>query len=442
MDQEVAHTDALIPKWCVYDEKQSLTFVSPRNMEAYFVENTGIVDIPYNYVNRLNTLLDRMHDTIMATMTEREYMIRVYSHNFINEIVNVQLDLHIGSSVYLSLIEVRPCAEGLGIFRIVLWQLLQTCKCGGWKLGVGNPFPKTRQLLQRVAKEDLFQSDGEGGMIIQAQDILKCDIRNFDILDKLLICGLEAHKLTLNRKSFPYADVMNIHQDQLDRRLEHKLANNKMKPISEKKRRQALAEDRRVRAAQSVDSSLLLPALEKPCRERQNLRNYFGDFSNFLLRIRQQFGVYADMYRTNFRAFYDADKLYVERCKVAQCKISFGVDTAATLHVLDILDVLSADVQNLILWQILQCCYDAGLDFKMGLCTINNMVGIRVFKTKTDDGRFWIISRDDIGRLPIENFNILDKIYDGYDEDFPISVNPRESRFPTEDDLYRALHRC
>ena len=154
MDQ-VAHTDALIPKWCVYDEKQSLTFVSPQSMEAYFVEHTGIVDIPYNYVNRLNTLLDRMHHTIMATMTEREYITSVaHGHNFMNEIVNVQLDLNIGrSSVYLSLIEVRPCAEGLGIFRLALWQLLQTCKCGGWKLGVGNPFPKTRQLLQRAAKE-------------------------------------------------------------------------------------------------------------------------------------------------------------------------------------------------------------------------------------------------------------------------------------------------
>ena len=436
MDQ-VAHTDALIPKWCVYDEKQSLTFVSPQSMEAYFVENTGIVDIPYNYVNRLNTLLDRMHDTIMATMTEREYITSVaHGHNFMNEIVNVQLDLNIGSSVYLSLIEVRPCAEGLGIFRLVLWQLLQTCKCGGWKLGVGNPFPKTQKLLQRAAK-DLFQGDGEGGMIIQAQDILKCDIRNFDILDKLLICGLEAHKLTLNRKGFPHADVMNIHQDQLDRRLEHKLA--MIKPISEKKRRQALAEDRRVRAAQSVvvDRSLL-PALEKPCRGWQNLRNYFGDFSNFLLRIRHQFGVYGGMYRTNFRAFYDADKLYVERCKVAQCKISFGVDVAATLHVLDILDVLSADVQNLILWQILQCCYDAGLDFKMGLCTMR-VGGLGVFKTKTEDGRFWVISRDDIGKLQIKQFNILDKIYDGYDEDFPISVNPRESKFPTEDDLYTPM---
>ena len=51
-------------------------------------------------------------------------------------------------------------------------------------------------------------------------------------------------------------------------------------------------------------------------------------------------------------------------------------------------------------------------------------------------GAYRVISRDDIGKLQIKTFNILDKIYDGYDEDFPISVNPRESRFPTEDDLY------
>ena len=474
----MGRTDALIPKWVIYDDMQKMTFVDPKSMEAYFVEHTGIKDIPTDYVHSLNMLLDRMHQTIerlkgcktkksAASIVDNDddgdvYFYHQPSHNFINEVVNVQLDFKIyhndnikkrkkRSSVYLSLIEVRPCAEGLGIFRIILWQLLQSCKHVEWDFGVRMPYPKTKELINRVTKnQDLFVDDGNSCMIISLENISRCLIQDFDILDKLVVANppdtttttattislpnkkrksnirdaLQSYKLILNTKSFPSAYILNVDQNALDARLENK--KNKDPPPE-----MPIDDD-------VLRDLALMRALEKPNRKMKNLEGYFNGFVNFLLHIRRQFAEYGEKYRSDYTYFYDGDKFYQHRCKIAQFMIRFDADATATLHVLDILEALNATVQNLILWQILQCCCHEGLDFKMSLTVMRPQVIKRLFgrlMVRTDDHLFWFISYLNIRKLAIKKFDILDKIYH-YDDEAPYEINPYEPKFPTEHKVY------
>ncbi len=464
----MGRTDALIPKWVIYDDMQKMTFVDPQTMEAYFVEHTGVKDIPSDYVHSLNMLLDKMHQTIKrlkGSKTKKSaasivdngddgyvYFYHEQSHNFINEVVNVQLDFKIyhndnikkrkkRSSVYLSLIEVRPCAEGLGIFRIILWQLLQSCKHVEWDFGVRMPYPKTKQLMHRVTKnQNLFVDDGNSCMIISLENISRCLIQDFDILNKLVVVSTDtislptkkrksdirdasqSYNLKLNTKSFPSAYIMNVDQKALDARFETKTIEDPPEmPINDVLRDLAL-----------------MRALEKPNRKKKNLEGYFNGFVNFLLHIRTQFAEYGKIYRSNYTYFYDGDKFYQHRCKIAQFIIRFDADSTATLHVLDILEALNATVQNLILWQILQCCYHEGLDFKMSLTVMRPKVIRRLFgrvMVRTDDHLFWFISYLNISKLAIKKFDILDKIYH-YDDEVPYAINPYEPKFPTEHKLY------
>jgi hypothetical protein len=217
----IPHTSAIIPPGCQYDSQQLEYFGTPAAMEANFYRFYGHM-IPDNYVLKLQTFLRNIHLAIVRTHNDyQEEKYKTGTH-LKCEVVGVDLWLLAPKCIQLSSIFVRPCAERLGILKMVFWQIIKTCEHLGMSFMIGNPLPKTQAFLKRFGNI-VFNDEDRRQALTANSNMHWITPELVNIGDKLLFSdGQHAdYELILNSSAFPSADVFN---DGIDPREAIKLA--------------------------------------------------------------------------------------------------------------------------------------------------------------------------------------------------------------------------
>ena len=121
----------LVPSWIEYDDEQRKIYTSPEAVECQFSAHLGSLIQP-EYLDEIHDMMDDIITTVNYNLfhsAENESVLT----NVVNVAYTVQQD-----SVYLENVIVRPCAEGLGIFKIILYFFIHVCSKRGVRLAV-NP---------------------------------------------------------------------------------------------------------------------------------------------------------------------------------------------------------------------------------------------------------------------------------------------------------------
>lgn len=132
-----------VPTWVDYDEDQRRFHISPEVVEAQFCMRSGNLIQP-NYLHELHEMLDDIITTINYNLfhsSEEEALLC--------DVVNVSYQVQV-DSVCLQSVIVRPCAEGLGLFKIILYFFMHACGRRGVRLMVNPESAKVRSLLLSI----------------------------------------------------------------------------------------------------------------------------------------------------------------------------------------------------------------------------------------------------------------------------------------------------
>jgi hypothetical protein len=133
-----------VPSWVHYDDDQKRIYTSPLEVEAQFAIRSGDLIQP-DYLEQIHNAMDDIITTINYNLfhsTEEEAVLC----DVLNISYSVQID-----SVCMQSIIVRPCAEGLGLFKIILFFFMHACGRRGVRLLINPESAKIRSLLLTVS---------------------------------------------------------------------------------------------------------------------------------------------------------------------------------------------------------------------------------------------------------------------------------------------------
>jgi len=134
----------VVPSWVHYDDDQRRIYTSPLEVEAQFAIRSGDLIQP-DYLEQIHNAMDDIMTTINYNLfhsTEEEAVLC----DVLNISYSVQID-----SVCMQSIIVRPCAEGLGLFKIMLYFFMHVCGRRGVRLLINPESAKIRALLLSVS---------------------------------------------------------------------------------------------------------------------------------------------------------------------------------------------------------------------------------------------------------------------------------------------------
>ena len=136
-------TKAYVNPQAVYPSAKAASWLgSPLNAENLFAETHG-KNIPMHYLDLFQ------HDMLKICMAIGNDTPRVFSMT--TEIFNIMMYVDKTKKIImLKAIFLRPCAEGYGFFRVILFQLAQCCIWYECDFYVENPFESTRRVMQRA----------------------------------------------------------------------------------------------------------------------------------------------------------------------------------------------------------------------------------------------------------------------------------------------------
>ena len=157
----VAKCEAPIPRTLTYSEKQKHLFGTPAQHEKIFAEAIGekssighasygddeisIENISPNYTDHFQNMLSIIHKNCILVNDN----IHKTSFNEICDVVNVDICVK-ALDIELQCIEFRPCAQMLGLFNIIVCQLLRTCLCTKKNLVIFYPVRETIMALESL----------------------------------------------------------------------------------------------------------------------------------------------------------------------------------------------------------------------------------------------------------------------------------------------------
>jgi len=213
-----ALTKAPIPNWATANDAHIDEMYQTTELETWFAGindlrdgNNGSV-ISGDYVNKLEIFLQLIHKfietgtgSLMDSSCDIMQIVTLYSFQ---------------NTVTVSEPLIRPCAEDMGFFELMIWQLLQSCKRMGKSLSVEFTSDKMKKDLARISPHFLemtrpIRGQGVGAlhkcMYIHYQDILlNLNSNHFGIAH--ILRGSEdgnPWELRLNKHSLPSAaDLM------------------------------------------------------------------------------------------------------------------------------------------------------------------------------------------------------------------------------------------
>jgi len=210
--------DAPVPSNMIYSAKQERYFSSPQEHENTFVrllqdpeynqclrgDKIETDEISDNYIVHFQTMMQLMHTACVHSKPCKQ----------VCDIAGTEIEIT-GQTVELHVIEVRPCAQKLGIFNLIICQLLNSCRCVHKSLVVVAPVPETLNALGSI-----FNGIGLYNPIRYTVPIEK--LEGWDASTCLQICRLdqtrkhsfdEANVIVVNPIYLPTAREMNDQQE-------------------------------------------------------------------------------------------------------------------------------------------------------------------------------------------------------------------------------------
>ena len=137
--QQLQPMSARVPASVKYSDEVVAWNGTPAEVEDVFRKSVGHF-VKDDYLNFFETHLRRLHAEAKNTGLS----------NLISSVAYTQVYFypHMRRIVYATTF-VRPCAEGLGFFRLMLCQLARVAYFYGFDLHVDSPFERTQSILER-----------------------------------------------------------------------------------------------------------------------------------------------------------------------------------------------------------------------------------------------------------------------------------------------------
>jgi len=204
----------------VYDQKHIDLVGTLQDVENWFVKTTKRTYVGYDYIQQLGSLMKRIHRIVLQAPSTTpfsdygtssiEAILRYESKTvfeFFCDVVNVKIDVILKTkTICLSGIKVRPCAAKLGIFRLFIWQLVNSCKLINWNLMILEPVQVTQNIVNGIDKRFVYD-DFKHRIKLSTQDMDLLSIDSFRLGNRLLSQG---PVLTLNPSAFPSNNYLNF----------------------------------------------------------------------------------------------------------------------------------------------------------------------------------------------------------------------------------------
>jgi hypothetical protein len=206
----IQHTSAIIPPDCEYDSEQLEYYGAPEYIESRFFSFFGYV-ISDDYILNLQTCLKDLHMAIIDAREKKAYLnYSTRERRLRCEVVMIDICLRTPYCVQLNSILVRPCAQGLGILKLVFWQMVKSCEILGMSFMIDNPLPKTKFFLKRFGNI-VFNDKKRKKSFIARSNLhwITLDLVNIGHNVLLSADNPHNHELILNMAEFPPAGVFN-----------------------------------------------------------------------------------------------------------------------------------------------------------------------------------------------------------------------------------------
>ena len=166
---------APIPKDKEYTEEEQSLFTSLSYQEKQFAEDFG-EDIPENYMIVMNDLFDSAHHWVSearnGTGSSKKL---IHDKTFKSHMIEFSLGmLRHESCLFLTKIVIRPCAEGCGFYRLLLWKLRNiVIELDLERLEIASILSHNRQILKRLGFEIVPRDNGKNFDAVLSRNELK-----------------------------------------------------------------------------------------------------------------------------------------------------------------------------------------------------------------------------------------------------------------------------
>jgi hypothetical protein len=210
---------AHVPSAAVFDERQTVYFESPEELEEDFRYYIGSSLISRRYVERqLNPMLDRMRATLGGVI---RHEMTVFRERCDVVFVAVQLDW-VGKDargrhqfeLHLPYITVRPCFWGQSMLTIIVYQLLYLALLRGdvKRFVISKCVPTTSQILfRKFGPWVTYKPNEQGELDFEFADLgrvaAEVSAERLGIAHKL--ASEDLGRLVLRQDAFPTAEQLN-----------------------------------------------------------------------------------------------------------------------------------------------------------------------------------------------------------------------------------------
>ena len=156
--------DAIVPTSLEYSEKQVEYFNNPAEHEEDFAEHLqSYPDQTLSMFRHKKTSFDEISQHYVAHL--QKWFELMYVYCVANIMFNQSCDIMHAiisfreQNILLSLIEIRPCAQMLGLINLVIGQLLKICQKCHKNLLIMQPVPETLSAVQSMIQGNLSSGD-------------------------------------------------------------------------------------------------------------------------------------------------------------------------------------------------------------------------------------------------------------------------------------------
>ena len=203
--------DAPIPDWITYNQDQLSVFGPPSAVETKFekmVETNGEKfgkDIPENFLESFQEELNALSRWIYVNRRNDSSLSRHELRTFLVQCIFT----YTKRTICLDWIQVRPCAEGLGILKVILFWISQNCT-NSQSLSVCTPLSRTAPQLLKISEN--FKKQGTYWVLSNPADA------DFKIAKKVRI---DNDVIVLLKEQWPTASTLNS-QEMVNKRFKAK----------------------------------------------------------------------------------------------------------------------------------------------------------------------------------------------------------------------------
>jgi hypothetical protein len=141
-------TAAFVDTDIEYKTDQIRAFGTPQESEERFSKDYGFGDIiPDNYVSLFKNFLIEIDNRVFRYAAGEKNAGGNIKCHIAAVIVNFEKSK---DTFVLEEIEVRPCAQKIGISKLILWQIVKSCEASGCNFLVDFPVEQTRNILEGI----------------------------------------------------------------------------------------------------------------------------------------------------------------------------------------------------------------------------------------------------------------------------------------------------